>query len=261
MSAISLERVSFAYPGGPSERYALREVSCSIAKGEICALVGISGSGKTTILKLIAGLLQPTAGTVFVHGDVVERPSRRVGVVFQEYSRSLLPWRTVAENVALGVANRNGHRPSREDIGDPIEAVGLGLVRDRYPWELSGGMQQRVAIARALALNSEVILLDEPFGSVDAVTRFALEDLVLTAASQFGLTILLVTHDIDEAIYMADRVLVMDRSGSLIDSHGLPVPLSRPRSQLSTRSDTQFNELRYRLLGAVGMDQLLARRT
>jgi NitT/TauT family transport system ATP-binding protein len=223
--------------------------------------VGASGSGKTTILRLIAGLLQPSEGAVFVNGAAVEKPSRRVGVVFQEYSRSLLPWRTVAENVALAFANQNGHRPSGDDIGRPIEAVGLGSVRDRYPWELSGGMQQRVAIARALALNSEVILLDEPFGSVDAVARFALEDLLLATAVRFGLTVLLVTHDIDEAIYMADRVLVMGSSGDLVDSGGLRVPLERPRNQLTTRGDIRFNELRNCLFGAVGMEHRGERRT
>jgi NitT/TauT family transport system ATP-binding protein len=260
VSAISLDHVSFSYPGARG-RSALRNVSCSVSKGEICALVGASGSGKTTILRLIAGLLQPSEGAVFVNGEAVDQPSRRVGVVFQEYSRSLLPWRTVTENVALAFANQNGHRPSGDDIARPIEAVGLSAVRDRYPWELSGGMQQRVAIARALALNSEVILLDEPFGSVDAVARFALEDLLLTTAVRFGLTVLLVTHDIDEAIYMADRVLVMGSSGDLVDSGGVPVPLGRPRSQLDTRGDIRFNELRSRLFGAVGMDSRGERRT
>lgn len=260
MTAIALEQVSFAYPGTGRQRYAVRDISCVIHKGEVCALVGSSGSGKSTILRMIAGLQQPTAGTVTVGALPVREPSRRVGVVFQEYSRSLLPWRTVADNIAMAFPQGKTDGRSNAQIHDLIEAVGLGPVRDRYPWELSGGMQQRVAIARALALNSETILLDEPFGSVDSITRFALEDLVLKATAQFGLTVLVVTHDLDEAIYMADRVLVMDRSGSLLDAEGIAVPLERPRNQMHTRGAQEFIALRDRLLGAVGLDHALQRR-
>lgn len=255
MAAIALEQVSFAYPGPGRQRYAVHDVSCAVQKREICALVGASGSGKSTILRMIAGLQPPTAGSVIVDGREMREPSRRVGVVFQEYSRSLLPWRTVAGNIAMAFGPSERDPQSRAQVVDLIETVGLARVGDRYPWELSGGMQQRVAIARALALNSETILLDEPFGSVDSVTRFTLEDLVLKTAAQFGLTVLLVTHDLDEAIYMADRVLVMDRAGSLLNSSGIAIPFERPRDQMKTRGSQEFSALRDQLLGAVGFDR------
>jgi NitT/TauT family transport system ATP-binding protein len=225
---------------------ALAPLSVSVAAGSFVTIVGRSGCGKSTLLRLFAGLTTPTAGTVRADVDVTR-------YVFQDYSQSLLPWQTVEQNVRFGVMH--GSDPHRYDnvaqtVAESLAYVGLSGVEKRYPWELSGGMQQRVAIARALAARPAVLLMDEPFSSVDALSRAQLQDMIAGVWSALGITIVLVTHDIDEAIYLADRVIVLGPGGSGIAAD-IPIDLPRPRSQLESRATDAYLQYRRDLLQLV----------
>ena len=228
---------------------ALAEVTFDVVKGELLAIVGPSGGGKTTLLRLLCGLALPTAGSVHLDGHLVTSPPREAAIVFQDYSRSLFPWLNVTRNVTFPL--RRERVPKEEKLAQVervLSEVGLDGVGKKYPWQLSGGMQQRVAIARALVSRPEILLLDEPFASVDALTRTELQDLVLRLHQheERGVTIVHVTHDIDEAVYLADRVLVLSGTpGRIVAS--VDVPLSRPREQTETRSSPQFLALRNEL--------------
>jgi NitT/TauT family transport system ATP-binding protein len=229
---------------------ALSELTFDVARGELLAIVGPSGCGKTTLLRLLCGLTPASAGEVQFEGRPVLSPPRAFAVVFQDYSRSLFPWLTVIRNVmfplrGLGLTRRE--RTRRAEVA--LAEVGLSGVARTYPWKLSGGMQQRVAIARALVSRPQVLLLDEPFASVDALTRADLQDLLLrihTGLEHRSVTIVHVTHDIDEAVYLADRVLVLSAApGRLAAS--VEVPLPRPRAQTTTRSSEEFLAVRDRI--------------
>jgi NitT/TauT family transport system ATP-binding protein len=227
---------------GPVE--AIRDVSVSLTDGELVCLVGPSGCGKTTLLKCAAGLLRPSAGTVTLGGRPVTAPPADLAVVFQEYGRSLFPWLTVRRNVELPLKEKKVGRAERTRLVDEaLTAVGLADRGDAYPWQLSGGMQQRVAIARAVAYQPSVLLMDEPFAAVDAQTRADLEDLIRSIWQRFGVTILFVTHDIDEAVYLGQRVVVLSGSPTVVQET-LTVDLPAQRDQLTTRSDPRFTELR-----------------
>jgi NitT/TauT family transport system ATP-binding protein len=239
---------------------ALVDVSFAVGEGELLAVVGPSGSGKTTLLRLLSGLSTPSEGEVLVDGRRVERPPREVALVFQDYSRSLFPWLTVIRNVMFplhGVGLRKAERVARASA--VLAEMGLDDVSHKYPWELSGGMQQRVAIARALVSRPEILLLDEPFASVDALTRAELQDVLLRVhGTREGrpVTIVHVTHDIDEAVYLADRVLVFSRApGRVVGSIGVGLP--RPRSQRATRSSAAFLACRDELHALIGSQQAL----
>jgi NitT/TauT family transport system ATP-binding protein len=237
--------------GSAEEREAIANISFSVQPGEFVCIVGPSGAGKTTLLRCLSGLLRPTGGDVLFEGRRLDKVPDRLSVVFQDYSRSLFPWLTVAGNIAvpLKVAGlKEAQRKAR--IEEVLHAVGLGAVGKQYPWQLSGGMQQRVAIARSLAHQPELLLMDEPFASVDAQTRFDLEDLILRVRVEYNVTVVLVTHDIDEALYLGDRVVVLSNSPSRLRTI-LDVPLERPRNQLVTRSGEQFGKLRAQLLQLV----------
>ena len=228
---------------------ALAGVTFDVVQGELLVIVGQSGGGKTTLLRLLCGLMRPTAGTVHLDGHLVSSPPREAAIVFQDYSRSLFPWLNVTRNVMFPL--RREREPRSEKLGRVkavLGEVGLEGVGEKYPWQLSGGMQQRVAIARALVSRPEILLLDEPFASVDALTRAELQDLVLRLHEheEKGVTIVHVTHDIDEAVYLADRVLVLSGTpGRIVAS--VDVPLPRPREQTETRSSPQFLSLRNEL--------------
>ncbi len=184
-------------------------------------------------------------------GELVTAPPERLAVVFQDYSRSLLPWMSVLKNVLLPLRAKAITRETRlQRAREALKAVGLAGTEDRYPWQLSGGMQQRVAIARALAYQPEALLMDEPFASVDAQTRADLEDLILRVRTQFGVTVVLVTHDIDEAVYLADEVIVLGGSPTRVRER-IHVPLPQPRDQIATKSLPAFAELRGRVLGLI----------
>jgi NitT/TauT family transport system ATP-binding protein len=223
----------------------LTGITFDVAQGEVLAIVGRSGCGKTTLLRILCGLSAASAGTVSYDGRPVHRPPPEFAVVFQDYTRSLFPWLRVRGNVAFPLRGAaRSERRARVDAA--LDEVGLHDVVRSYPWELSGGMQQRVAIARALVSRPHVLLLDEPFASVDALTRAELQDLLLrihTRPEHGDTTILHVTHDIDEAVYLADRVLVMSRSPGQVVAE-IDVPLLRPREQTSTRSTPEFLAIR-----------------
>jgi NitT/TauT family transport system ATP-binding protein len=221
---------------------ALAGVNLHVSDDELVSIVGPSGSGKSTLLRCAAGLMRPTSGQVVVDGDPVEGVPQGLAVVFQDYSRSLLPWLTVRDNIALPLRRHGLAKPERRAAADEaLVSVGLRDAGGKYPWQLSGGMQQRVAIARALAFRPRLLLMDEPFGSVDAQTREDLEDLVLRVRGD--MTILLVTHDIDESVYVGDRVVVLSRAPGHVLAD-LKVGLPRERDQISTREDATFVHLR-----------------
>ncbi len=245
MRLLEVERLSKSYRqlGGEST-LAVHEISFQVDKEEFVSFVGPSGCGKSTLLMCIAGLIPPSSGTVKVKGVEINGPPPNLVLVFQEYNKSLFAWRSVLGNVLFGLEVKGDS--SREAEGRArhlISLVGLEGFERHYPWELSGGMQQRVAIARALAYGPEVLLMDEPFGSVDALTRLELEDTLLRLWKELKTTILFVTHDIEESIYLSDKICVLGRRPSRVLLR-MDIHLDRPRNQLSTRSDPKFVELR-----------------
>jgi NitT/TauT family transport system ATP-binding protein len=243
--------IAKVYGTGPKATHALEDVSFTVEDGEFVCVVGPSGCGKTTLLKCIGGLMRPTRGEALLRGKRVVEPPEELALVFQDYSRSLMPWSTVRNNVLLPLRHKKLSAAQRKElVEESLESVGLTRFIDHYPWQLSGGMQQRVAIARALAYQPTVLLMDEPFASVDAQTRGDLEDLVLRVREQYPITILFVTHDIDESVYLADRVVVLTHSPTKVKEI-VPVDLPRPRDQIATKELPEFVSLRghvYRLI-------------
>jgi NitT/TauT family transport system ATP-binding protein len=221
----------------------------TVREGEFLSLVGPSGCGKSTLLMCLAGLFPLTGGTVTFLGAPVAGPAPGVAVVFQDYSRSLLPWKSNLDNVLFGMRRVQDAdlRQKRERARELLASVGLADFERHYPWQVSGGMQQRVAIARALASRSRLLLLDEPLAAVDAQTRAEMQDLLLELASRYRQTCLLVTHDVDEAVYVADRVLVLSRRPTRV-IEDIPVTLGKPRDQIETREHRVYLEIRHRVL-------------
>lgn len=241
---LEVEHITHIYGTGPTAHRAISDLSFSIGEHELASIVGPSGAGKTTLLRILGGLMEPTEGVVSIDGTAVKGVPKGMAMVFQDYGRSLLPWLTVERNVAFPLKGVVKDRSERDQlVAESLEAVGLGNAAKRYPWQLSGGMQQRVAIARALASRPRLLLMDEPFASLDAQTRAGLEDLVLRIRDQYGITVLVVTHDIDESVYLADRVLVLSRQPAhLIDD--IRVDLPAPRDQISSRELDEFINVR-----------------
>ncbi|MFE0675783.1 ABC transporter ATP-binding protein [Streptomyces sp. NPDC058867] len=232
------------YEGSGRRVEAVRDLTFTVDPGELVCLVGPSGCGKTTLLKCMSGLLAPSGGEVLLEGRKVTGPPPGMAFVFQEYGRSLFPWMRVSQNVELPLKQKNLPKERRgELVRDALESVGLSDAFGAYPWQLSGGMQQRVAIARALAYEPRVLLMDEPFAAVDAQTRADLEDLVRRLWRQRGITILFVTHDIDEAVYLGERVVVLSASPTVVQEQ-LKIDLPDERDQLHTRVAPRFAELR-----------------
>jgi NitT/TauT family transport system ATP-binding protein len=226
---VRIDRVSVLFGEGPDAHVAVDDASLDVKPGEFLCILGPSGCGKSTLLNAVAGYIKPTRGVVTVDGEAIERPGPDRGMVFQQYS--LFPWKTIRENVAFGPL-RSGHSRS-ESIGTAnsfIAMVGLTAFADRYPAELSGGMKQRVGIARALANYPRVLLMDEPFGALDAQTRVMMQESLLQLWGEFRNTVMFVTHDIDEAIFLADRVVIMSAAPGQIIAD-LKVGLERPRDQ------------------------------
>jgi len=239
------------YGSGEGATEAIADVSFEVAKGEFVCLVGPSGAGKTTLLKTVSGLMAPTSGEVVLADEKVSGPPERMALVFQDYSRSLYPWMKVGENVAFPLRRKKLSKAERnEAVEHAVESVGLASSIDKYPWQLSGGMQQRVAIARGLAYQPEVLLMDEPFASVDAQTRADLEDLVLNIRHEYAVTVLFVTHDIDESVYMGDRGVILTPRPSRVQEV-LEVDLPRPRDQVDTKEMPEFAHLRAHVYRAI----------
>jgi NitT/TauT family transport system ATP-binding protein len=244
-SLLSVRGVKKVYASDHGSVEAVRNLTFDLRAGELACLVGPSGSGKTTLLKCISGLMAPTEGEVLLDGKRVSGPPKKMAVVFQEYGRSLFPWMRVRENVELPLKNQGVAKAERDRLVDEaLEAVGLAHVPRSYPWQLSGGMQQRVAIARAIAYQPEVLLMDEPFAAVDAQTRADLEDLIRTIWKKFGVTVLFVTHDIDESVYLGERVIILSSSPTVVQED-IVIDLPVDRDQLETRSLPRFTELRH----------------
>jgi NitT/TauT family transport system ATP-binding protein len=241
---LEVKRLRKIYAGASRTVEALKDVSFSVGQGELVCIVGPSGAGKTTLLKCIAGLLAPSSGEIVLEGQPVTAPPPAMAVVFQEYGRSLFPWMSVRDNVALPLRHKKIDAARREElVRNALAAVDLKGVETAYPWQLSGGMQQRVAIARAVAYEPHVLLMDEPFAAVDAQTRADLEDLIRVLWRRLQVTVLFVTHDIDESVYLGQRVLVMSHAPTVI-MEDVAIDLPDGRTQLETRSLARFGELR-----------------
>jgi len=248
---LEVEKLAMRYPGPKGEELVVFEdLSFGVEKGELVTIIGHSGCGKSTILGIVAGLVQASAGYVFVNGRVVTGPSIARGVIFQNHS--LLPWKTALGNVAFSVRAR-WPRWSREQVRahslGHLGQVGLrNGAEHRRPAQLSGGMRQRVGIARAFAIQPEVLLMDEPFGALDALTRATVQDQLLDAWRGSGLTVFMITHDIDEAIYLSDRILLMSEGPRATLAEDVRVRLPRPRDRASLLKDPRYYEVRARLV-------------
>ena len=230
----------------------IRDLTFAAHEGEFIAVVGPSGCGKTTLLMCIAGLLRTDAGRVEFEGHTITTPPPGLAVVFQDYSRSLLPWQSNMDNVVFGMKRLEnvGSKEKHERATEILASVGLKGFENHFPWQVSGGMQQRVAIARALGANSKLLLLDEPLAAVDAQTRADMQDLLLVLAAKYKQTCLLVTHDVDEAVYLADRAIVLShRPTKVIEEIAVPIP--KPRDQIATRADPVYLELRAHILSRI----------
>ena len=243
VSLIAFEDVGLDFGG----RRILNRLGFAISPGEIVSVVGPSGCGKTTLLRLVTGLLKPTRGRVVRAGQPISGPAGDVAIVFQDYANALLPWRTVAGNVSLALEAAGVPAARRvPKISALLAKVGLAVHADKFPRQLSGGMQQRLQIARCLAQEPSILLMDEPFGALDAMTRQDLQDEMLRLVRESGTTVLFITHDLDEAIYLSDTVIAL-RANPGDDSslaRTFKVHLPRPRDQLATREAPEFLQLR-----------------
>jgi NitT/TauT family transport system ATP-binding protein len=246
------------YGEGDDAVRAIDDLELEVREKEFVCIVGPSGCGKTTLLKCMSGLLMPTRGEIRLHDQRIDGPPERMALVFQEYGRSLYPWMSVRQNVAFPLRRKRlGKEEAAELVERAVESVDLTGFLERYPWELSGGMQQRVAIARALAYQPEILLMDEPFASVDAQTRGDLEDLILEVRRQYGVTVVFVTHDIDESVYLGDRIVVLTPAPTQVQET-LEVDLPDVRDQLETKEDPEFARLRAHVYRSIKRKQTAA---
>ena len=238
---IEIENLSFDYVDRKSRFGAIKDVNLEVKKGEFICVLGSSGCGKSTLLKLLAGLLKPAKGSIRVNGSTVNGPGVDRAVVFQHYS--LFPWLDVRSNVIFGIRQGNGKHTRKEEkklAAEYLEAVGLLEVAGKYPAQLSGGQQQRVAVARALALESEILLMDEPFGAIDPRLRLELQELVGRLSTEKKKTVVFITHDIDEAILLADRIIVMEPGRIKLS---VDINLDRPRKREELVGTEEYKEL------------------
>lgn len=250
---LQLNEVTISFPSAGGDRLrVLDRLSFAVEDRSFTTLVGPSGCGKSTMLQIIAGLVTSSSGLVSLDGAAYETPPREIIYLFQQYTRSLMPWLTVRDNVSFGLRMRGSlSRPEIEErCGEYIRMVGLEGFEDFFPRQISGGMQQRVAIARALACEPRIVLMDEPFSSVDALTRSSLQDQMRRLWRELGLTVIFVTHDIEEAIYLGQRVIVLGgRPARLIDDVSIDLP--EERDQLETRAHPNFLRHRHHLLSMI----------
>jgi NitT/TauT family transport system ATP-binding protein len=249
---IQLRGVGKAFKSKDRSLIVFDNFSCKIEERSFLSIVGPSGCGKSTLLKLISGLETPNSGEILFNGSAINGPPKGMIYVFQQYTKSILPWRTVIENVEFGLRARNrvSFKEARERCHEYIDLVGLNGYEDYYPYQLSGGMQQRVCIARALICEPDVLLMDEPFSAVDAMTRAILQELVMRIWQKLPITILFVTHDVDEAVFLSTRIISLGRAGAGV-SEDVPINLPLPRDQIATRAEPKFTELRQRLFASI----------
>lgn len=253
---LEIRKLGKTYGTGERATHAIADVSFAVEDGEFVCVVGPSGCGKTTLLKCVGGLLHPGSGEVLLRGRKVTSPPEEMALVFQEYGRSLMPWSSVWNNVLLPLRHKKlAARERKTLVEEALAAVGLTPFSHHYPWQLSGGMQQRVAIARALAYQPSILLMDEPFASVDAQTRGDLEDLVLQVREEFAVTIVFVTHDIDESVYLSDRVVVLTHAPTEVKEI-IDVDLPFPRDQITTKELPEFAHLRGHVYRLIKRDQV-----
>ena len=249
-NVLEVRDLTKVYGRGDAAVRAIDNISFNVLAREFVSIVGPSGAGKSTLLKCLSGLMAPTSGEALLNGDRIVSPPPGMALVFQDYNRSLLPWLSVRKNVEMPLKHIQPQGPTRseraERVDRALEAVNLTRFRDHHPWQLSGGMQQRVAIARALAYQPQLLLMDEPFASVDAQTRTDLEDLVLNLKALYEMTVLFVTHDIDESVYLSDRVIVLSSSPARV-RESITVGLPIPRDQIATREHPDFARMRSRV--------------
>jgi NitT/TauT family transport system ATP-binding protein len=244
---IAFENVELTLGG----KLILTGIDVTIRQGEFLAVVGPSGCGKTSLLNLAAGLLMPSKGRITYAGKEVAGPRQDIAIVFQDYGKALLPWRTASGNIALALEAMHYPKDKRAArIAELLALIGLSEHADKFPNQLSGGMQQRLQIARCLAQNPKVLLMDEPFGALDAMTRQALQDEVLSIVARTGATVLFITHDLEEAIYLGDRVIAMRPDPGRFEV-SFAIDLPRPRDQLTTRERPDFLKLRHQLFGVI----------
>jgi NitT/TauT family transport system ATP-binding protein len=246
-----LDNVGLSLPISGGERKILRDITFAVTQGEILTIVGASGTGKTSLLRLLAGLNRQSSGTLKFRGTPIDGPQDGVAIVFQDYTNALLQWRTVANNVALGVPRKLDRTARAGRIGATLKLVGLERNANDYPWQLSGGMQQRVQIARALVANPSVLLMDEPFAALDAMTKASLQDELLRVRAETHASIVFITHDIEEAVYLGNRVAVLAGSpGAITRIFAVDIPF--PRHQVTTRELPAFLRLRHEVHDAIG---------
>ncbi|MCA0452072.1 MAG: ABC transporter ATP-binding protein [Proteobacteria bacterium] len=247
---LKLDRIDKSFKRGGTVSEVLRDVNLDIAQGEFVSIIGHSGCGKSTLLNIVAGLADTTKGVVFLDGTAVEEPGPDRAVVFQNHS--LLPWLTVYDNVRLAVDKVFGRAKSKAERHDwtlqQLELVHMGHAKDKRPGEISGGMKQRVGIARALAMQPKVLLMDEPFGALDALTRAHLQDSVMEIHARLGNTVLMVTHDVDEAVLLSDRIVMMTNGPAATIGEVLDVQLARPRKRLDLVNNQTYLSARAAVL-------------
>ena len=251
---LKFEQVGMSFSRGQTMSEVLRDIDLTIAKGEFVSLIGHSGCGKSTLLNILGGLLKSTTGEVFLESKVVDEPGPDRAIVFQNHS--LLPWLTVYGNVAIAVDKVFGRsgpsgksKAERHDwVMHNLELVQMAQARDKRPHEVSGGMKQRVGIARALAMQPKVLLMDEPFGALDALTRARLQDELLAIVQRTHSTVVMVTHDVDEAVLLSDRVVMMTNGPSATIGEVLEVTLPRPRRRLELATDPEYARCRAAVL-------------
>jgi nitrate/nitrite transport system ATP-binding protein len=255
---VSVEQANMSFKTKNGSFIALKDVNVSMREGEFVTLIGHSGCGKSTLLNMVAGLLQPTSGVLLCAGREIAGPGPDRGVVFQNHS--LLPWLTCAENVFLAVERVFGASESKAQLKartmKALELVQLGHAADKRPNEISGGMKQRVGIARALSMEPKVLLLDEPFGALDALTRAHLQDELLKIVAKTGSTVMMVTHDVDEAVLLSDRIVMMTNGPAATVGDIVEVNLPRPRERLALVKDNRYHEIRGRVLEFLYQKQL-----